>query len=164
MNKTEIQNLIKEVIERTTVPVKDIIISEDGSKTTWFSVEVGQPHFFLGRNGEGLFALNHLIKKIIESKLLVGKKEKESPEVESALSILVDINGFQKKRVENIHAVAHMMAERARYFKSNIEVDPMSAFDRRLVHEFLSEATDLKTESTGEGASRRVVIKYIGSL
>ena len=49
-----------------------------------------------------------------------------------------------KKRVDNVKAVAHMMSERARYFKSNIEVDPMSAFERRVVHEFLSNATDLK--------------------
>jgi spoIIIJ-associated protein len=56
------------------------------------------------------------------------------------------------------------MSERARYFKSNIEVDPMSAFERRIVHEFLSEANDLKTESVGFGPSRRVIIKYIGTL
>ena len=63
-----------------------------------------------------------------------------------------------------MQATAHMMAERARYFKSNIEVDPMSAFERRIIHEFLSDATDLKTESMGEGPQRRVVIKYIGSI
>jgi predicted RNA-binding protein Jag len=57
-----------------------------------------------------------------------------------------------------------MMSERARYFKSNIEVDPMSAFERRVIHEFLSEATDLKTESIGTGSSRRVVIKYTGNI
>ena len=66
--------------------------------------------------------------------------------------------------IENVRAIAHMMSERARYFKSNIEVDPMSSFDRRIVHEFLSDATDLKTESQGEGYSRRVVIKYVGSI
>ena len=57
-----------------------------------------------------------------------------------------------------------MMAERARYFKSSVEVDPMPAFERRIVHEFLSDAIDLKTESTGFGAKRRVVIKYVGAL
>ena len=63
-----------------------------------------------------------------------------------------------------MRAIAHMMAERARYFKSNIEVDPMSAFERRIVHEFLADATDLKTESEGYGPNRRVVIKYIGTI
>ena len=159
MNNTEIQNLIKEIIEKTTVPVREILISEDNSKTTWFSVEMDHSHLFVGRGGEGLFALNHLIKKIIESKTEIKEgEEKKIP------AILVDINGFQKKRIDSIHAIAHMMAERARYFKSNIEVDPMPAFERRIVHEFLSEAQDLKTESTGEGPYRRVVIKYLGNL
>jgi len=163
MDKQEIQNLIKELIEKTTIPVTTISISEDDKKTTWFSVEVREPHHFLGRGGEALFALNHLVKKIIETKNLtlppLLNKERDGER-----SILIDINGFQKKRIENIHAIAHMMAERARYFKSNIEVDPMPAFERRIVHEFLSEAQDLKTESTGEGLSRRVVIKYIGTI
>ena len=57
-----------------------------------------------------------------------------------------------------------MMSERARYFKSNMEVDPMSAFERRVVHEFLSESSDLKTESMGIGRDRRVVIKYVGAI
>jgi spoIIIJ-associated protein len=157
MNKNEIQNLIKELIEKTTVSVKEINITEDKGKMTWFSVEVSDPYFFISRGGEGLSALNHIVRRIIESK---------TPITEGAegLSILVDINGFQKKRIENIHAIAHMMAERARYFKSNIEIDPMSAFERRVVHEFLSNETDLKTESTGEGPSRRVVVKYIGTI
>lgn len=161
MTKSEITNLIKELIEKTTVPVSEISIVEDGiqskDKTTWFSVEVKEPHFFLGRNGEALSALNHLVRRIIESKIPVTESLAEA-------SILIDINGFQKKRVESIRAVAHMMAERARYFKSNIEVDPMSAFERRVVHEFLSDETDLKTESEGAGPSRRVVIKYIGTI
>ncbi len=90
--------------------------------------------------------------------------EEAESSTNSSNNVLIDINGFQKKRVENIRAVAHMMGERARYFKSNIEVDPMSAFERRVVHEFLSGATDLKTESVGFGPTRRVVIKYIGGI
>jgi spoIIIJ-associated protein len=157
MDKKEIQNLIKELIEKTTIDVKEININEDNGKTTWFSVEVDQPYFFINHGGEGLFALNHLVRRIVEFKTPMTE-DKENP------AILVDINGFQKRRIENIHAIAHMMAERARYFKLNMEVEPMPAFERRIVHEFLSNETDLKTESTGEGLSRRVVIKYVGVI
>ena len=160
MNKTEIQNLIKEVIEKTTVGVKSISILEDSPKSTWFTVEVNEPHFFISKDGEALFALNHLIRRIVESKMPPTDLSVQ----QTGLDFLIDINGFQKKRVDNVRAVAHMMAERARYFKSNIEVDQMSAFERKIVHEFLSEATDLKTESMGLGPSRRVVIKYLGSI
>ena len=156
MDKKEIQNLIKELIEKTTVEVSDVSLVEE-PKITYFGVEVKEPNLFLGRDGEGLYALNHIVRRIIENKI--------SPTSSTGdIQIMIDINGFQKKRMENLRAVAHMMAERARYFKSSVEVDPMPAFERRVVHEFLSEATDLKTESVGEGISRRVVIRYLGSI
>jgi predicted RNA-binding protein Jag len=173
MNKDEMQNLIKELIEKTTISVTKISTNEDkpaalsssGDKTVWFGVEVNQPHFFWDREGEALSAVNYLARRMIEAKnSKIAPKTDELTAQQSGLGILIDINGFQKKRIESIHATAHMMAERARYFKSNIEVDPMSAFERRIVHEFLSNETDLKTESQGEGPSRRVVIKYIGTI
>jgi len=160
MKKDEIQNLIKELIEKTTIKLNGISIVDDGPKNMWVSVEVNEPHFFIGREGEGLHALSHLVHRIIEV-----KTSHESDLVQQqGLGIIIDINGFQKKHIENIRAIAHMMSERARYFKSNIEVDPMSAFERRIVHEFLAESSDLKTESMGLGRDRRVVIKYVGTL
>jgi spoIIIJ-associated protein len=156
MKKTEIQNLIKDLIEKATVSVKEISLEEKDSKNIWVSVEVDNPYIFTGRGGEALSALNHIVRKIIETK--------NPPESEEFFSVLIDINGFQKKRIDNVKAIAHMMAERARYFKSSIEVEPMSAFERRIIHEFLAEAPDLSTESTGEGPTRHVVIKYTGNI
>lgn len=160
MEKKDIQNLIQELLEKILTPNGLIEISQDDkNKTTWFKVEVKEPHLFLNREGEALHSLNHLVRRIIETKI----KPQEGAEIPRN-DFLIDINGFQKKKIENIEAMVHMMAERARYFKSSVEIDPMSAFERRIVHEFLSEANDLKTESVGFGPSRRVVIKYTGSI
>jgi spoIIIJ-associated protein len=164
MEKKDIQNLIKELIEKTGVLTTKISVTEDGPNSTWFKVEVSEPHFFISHDGEALYALNHLIRRILETRTPKTDIGDSPMSVFGDNNILIDINGFQEKRVENIRAIAHMMGERARYFKSSIEVDPMSAFERRIVHEFLSTATDLKTESTGFGPSRRVVIKYIGTI
>ncbi len=155
MEKEKIQNLIKELVEKINVKVENISIVEEGPKNTWFKVEVAEPHLFTSKDGEALSALSHLVKRIVENNIA---PEDEGPE------FLIDINGFQQKRVDSVRAIAHMMAERARYFKSNIQVDPMSSFERRIVHEFLSNETDIKTESEGYGPTRRVVIKYIGSI
>jgi spoIIIJ-associated protein len=160
MKKEEIQNLIKDLVEKTTVGLEGIYITEEKPGNVWISVEVNEPHYFISHEGEGLQALNHLVHRIIEAK----NPEETASALRPGAGVLVDINGFQKKHVENIRAIAHMMSERARYFKSNIEVDPMTAFERRIIHEFLSDAKDLQTESIGAGRSRRVVIKYIGEL
>lgn len=172
MNADDTKKLIKEILEKMDIEVRNISVnneinfskSELRPKTTWFSVEVSHPHLFSDRGGEALSALNHLIKRIFENKLPRSSSPLSIEERHTEPSILIDINDYQKKKVENVHAIAHMMAERARYFKSNIETDPMPAFERRIIHEFLSDATDLKTESEGEGHSRRVIIKYIGSI
>jgi spoIIIJ-associated protein len=164
MKKEEIQNLIKELIEKTTVKINDISVVEESPKNIWVSVEVNEPHFFISREGEGLHALNHIVHRILESKFSPATDAGEEKNPPTGLGIIIDVNGFQKKHVDSVRAIAHMMSERARYFKSNIEVDPMSAFERRIVHEFLSDAPDLKTESMGFGRDRRVVIKYIGSI
>jgi len=165
MKKDEIQNLIKDLVEKLNIKLNGIEIVEDNPKNILFSLEVSEPHFFISRDAEGLHALNHLVHRILENKISPKSDAEGSPMSDlGRQQILIDVNGFQKKRIENIRAVAHMMSERARYFKSNIEVDPMSAFERRIVHEFLSDATDLKTESVGLGSSRRVVIKYVGEI
>jgi spoIIIJ-associated protein len=161
MDKTEIQNLIKELIGKTAIKLNSIEVIEDGPKNILVSVEVSEPHFFISRDGEGLHALNHLVHRMLEAK---NPHLASTEEVQRGPNLIIDINGFQKKHIESVRAIAHMMSERARYFKSNIEVDPMTAFERRIVHEFLSEATDLKTESAGMGPSRHVVIKYIGAI
>lgn len=159
MDIVNIQNLIKEIVEKLvadTVEIKECVLDEKlGGRC--FSVEIANAHPFLARDGEGLHALNHLVRRIIESK-------NQQPEEHKEIDIMVDINGFQKKRIDSLRSLVHMMAERARYFKSSVELEPMSAYERRIVHEFLSDAMDLKTESDGMGRNRHVVIKYTGGL
>jgi spoIIIJ-associated protein len=162
MDNKEIQNLIEEIINHTGLVLNSIVIDEkknkDNSNSVWFRVDISEPHVFVSRDGEALLALNHVVKRIIES------KNKDKDENIKRDDIIIDINNFQKSKIDNIHAIAHMMAERARYFKANMEIEPMSAFERRIVHEFLSDAEDLDTESDGTGPNRRVIIKYKGSL
>jgi spoIIIJ-associated protein len=56
-----------------------------------------------------------------------------------------------------------MMAERARSLQYDVELSPMSAYERLIVHTTLQDAPNVKTESQGEGRNRRVVIKYSAS-
>ena len=110
MDNAEIQNLIEKLIEKTGIKLKEISVTSDGPKNTWVSVTVGEPHFYLSGDGEGLHALNHLVHRIIEAKAIstkVGIGAEVGTESNSRSSIIIDINGFQKRRVENIRAVAH---------------------------------------------------------
>jgi spoIIIJ-associated protein len=156
MSNEEIKNLAREIIEKATIEVTEISLNEEKPGSVWVSVEVKEPNLLIGRDKEGLQALNHLLHRILDNRTEENER--------AGKAIVLDINGVQKKHVDSIRAIAHMMSERARYFKSNIEIDPMTAFERRIVHEFLSEAQDLETESIGIGRARRVVIKYKGEI
>lgn len=154
MNQDKIKEAIENIFKHTSCSItKCDFQDEDGM--LWCTIETPDSSFMIGRDGETLRSLNHLVQKIVEK----GKGEEEK-----GPSVFIDVNGYQKKRFENLKNIAHMMAERARYFKSNIEIDPMSAYERRIIHMFLEGAKDIKTESEGYGPNRRVVIKYIGNI
>lgn len=164
--KQEIISTIKFFLEKTISNIKSIdvlentTVSKNGNNTTiWFHVEVEDSRHFIRNEGEPIFAINYLAKRLIDK---MANTEGLLKEQDTVLDVLVDINGFQKKRIDNIKAIAHMMAERARYFKSSIEFDPMSSFERKIIHEFLAEEKDLRTESQGVGKNRKVVLKYLG--
>ena len=113
-----------------------------------YSIKTPDSHLLIGVRGANLFALAHLVKKIIAQK----DREKQ---------ITVDVNDYQRGALENLKNLAKIMGERARSFKTNMELEPMSSYERMLIHTYFQDAKDLKTESTGVGDKRRVVIKYI---
>ncbi len=116
------------------------------------NIESPEEHSLIGRENEKFEAFSHLIKR------MVAKKHGEE------MRVIVDINGMRARNDEQIKNKASMMAERARAFKMNVELDPMTSYERMLVHSHLEKEPNIKTESVGEGRERRLVIKFIQDL
>jgi spoIIIJ-associated protein len=149
-----IKRIIEDVLKTGNFPYEEITLhTPDFDDMVWFQIKSNQPHLLIGNQGETLTALNHLIKKIAD------KQKGEAP---VALDFFIDVNDFQKKKVDTIKTTAHMMAERARFFKSSVSVDPMTPFERKIMHGFLSKHSDIKTESEGMGPNRHIVIRFVG--
>jgi len=146
-----IKTTIENIFNHSGCTISSFDISEDGGML-WCAIETPDSRFMIGRDGETLRSLNHIVNKIVE---------KTSKDGEA--TIFVDVNGYQKKRFDNLKNIAHMMAERARFFKSSVEIDPMPPYERRIIHTFLEGQKDIRTESSGTGPNRRVVIKYMGN-
>ena len=149
---SEILECIKEFLGQMDVEasVEEGVIGD----STAFLVHTSDAGLLIGEDGANLYALNYLLRKIIERKL----------ESDDHSQFMIDVNDYQRRRFDELKDKARMGAQRVRYFKKEVTLEPMSAFERRIVHEFLSDATDLETESKGEGLSRRVVIKYTGTV
>jgi spoIIIJ-associated protein len=152
MENTTVEKIVHEFLTSTGfVPEEELSIKQDTTNPLWFSLHVKNGHMLIGHDGETLHALTYLLKRIIDNKF----------NEETAKAVTLDINDFYKKRVEQLKTTAHMLAERARFFKSSIDLDPMNPFERRIVHEYLQSYTDISTDSVGEGRNRHIVIKFV---
>jgi spoIIIJ-associated protein len=77
--------------------------------------------------------------------------------------VLVDANGYRARRAELLTRLAHKAADEAVEFGEEIELDTMSALDRRTVHMALAERGDIETRSEGEDPRRHIVVVPVGT-
>lgn len=92
-------------------------------------------------------ALDHLVN------LMVRKDTREL--------LIVDLNHYRKERERLIVDLARAAAHRAMVTKEDIELPPMNAYERRLVHVEIQSHPELRTESVGTGKARRTFIRRI---
>lgn len=152
MEKDEITERLKELLKKIGVDFTDVSVSDVAGQTV-FTVNTKDSGMLIGASGDTLSALNHLVKKMFES-----KEEKDNP-----FRYIIDVNGYHMKHIKNLETQAKMLAERARTFKYDVDMSPMSAYDRLIVHSSLQDIPEVKTESQGEGVLRHIVIKYVDS-
>lgn len=116
---------------------------------TLIKVDSSDSARLIGEGGENLRALNMVARRMVEH-----------AHGEEAASFLIDVNGYHEAQMERVRQNARMLAQRARLFKHDVELEPMSSYERLVVHELFAEDPEIKTESAGEGKFRRVVLKY----
>ncbi len=80
-------------------------------------------------------------------------------EDEEYAKVFVEINGYKKQKEEKLRKLANKMAFNAVKFRKPIRLEPMSAYERLIIHSELANRDDVETESIGEEPRRRVVIK-----
>lgn len=102
----------------------------------------------IGKHGKTLAALQH-IAMIYLNRLSDTK-----------LSVVVDAGEYREKRKRNLEQIVLQAIDRARVEKKRIVLDPMFAFERRLVHEIVKKYRDVKSYSVGVEPYRKVVIEY----
>lgn len=138
------------------------ISREEIAGQTVLSVHADDGRQLIGMHGDTVHAIDHLVKKIVEKQLVgsVADEPKEEGSERENIHFLVDVNDYRTKQIKDLQAKALMMAERARSFQYDVELSPMSAYERLIVHTTLADAPNVTTESQGEGRNRRVVIRY----
>lgn len=100
----------------------------------------------IGRRGETLQSLQFLVN------MLVSRHLRRWPQ------IVVDVGNYRQRRRESLEGLARRMAERVTQSGRSIMLEPMAAYERRIVHLALREDANVYTQSTGEGENRKIVI------
>jgi spoIIIJ-associated protein len=101
---------------------------------------------FIGRHGQTIDAVQHLAQRIV----LTGG--------ETGLRVLVDAGGYRARRAKALRAQADDAAEEALRTGRPIELDPMPALERRVVHEHLRDRGEVETYSEGTEPDRYLVV------
>lgn len=100
----------------------------------------------IGRRGETLSNLQYLLNTI------VSRHEKDGP------IYGIDIEGYRRRREQQLVDMAHEIAEEVRATGDVITLEPMPASERRIIHLTLAEEDGVRTESVGSGDHRQVEI------
>lgn len=132
-----------------------------------FAITKEQVNYEIKRNENQI----NLVIKGDEMKHLIGYKGKTIEAFQSLLNsmlqredeeyakVFVEINDYKKKKEEKLRKLANKMAANCVKFRRPIRLEPMSAYERLIIHRELADRTDVETESIGEEPKRRVVIK-----
>jgi spoIIIJ-associated protein len=101
----------------------------------------------IGRHGQTIDAIQYLANAII----FRGRYDERKP-------VIVDAAGYRDRRQATLDALALRMAEQASATGQRVELEPMTAVERKIVHEKLKDDPEVETESEGTEPNRYVVI------
>jgi spoIIIJ-associated protein len=73
--------------------------------------------------------------------------------------LIVDVEDYKQRRYQSLRTLAHNIAEQVRANGTSFNLEPMPAYERRIIHLTLADNPDISTQSIGEGEARRVVVE-----
>ena len=93
--------------------------------------------------------------------IFVGYNAKSNKEVESRVLLRLDIENYKAKREKTLEDLARRTAETVMRTGKTITLEPMQAYERKIIHSALQDNKKINTDSTGVEPRRRVVISLI---
>ncbi|MBE6598121.1 MAG: KH domain-containing protein [Ruminococcaceae bacterium] len=110
----------------------------------------------IGHHGETLDAIQYLVN------LSAVRKSRKANGHGDYVKIVVDVENYRSKREETLRTLARRMAARAVKNKRNVFLEPMNAYERRIIHSELQNFENVSTHSVGTDKNRKIIITYEG--
>lgn len=102
--------------------------------------------FLIGYRGETLYAMQNILSAI------AGK------EIQNKVRVILDIQGYKEKREKTLEDLAEKVAKTVIKTKKSVKLEPMQAYERKIIHSKLQQNDKVETTSIGEEPNRRIVI------
>lgn len=149
IEKNEVISFIKEKLQKLLKDmgyiVKIEIFYKDNIPT--YRIYSDNDSLLIGKNGKNLKALQIIITQIINK------------EINQSIKFTLDVNNYQEKKERNLIRLAKNIAREVSQSKVEVKLDSMNSYERRIIHNALSNNRQVYTESIGEEPNRCVIIK-----
>lgn len=142
--KKDVEKFIKEFIEKINKNIQYNIKIEDN--TIFINMNGEYCATLIGYRGDTLNALQSIVSSVANKK------------VKTRIKTILDIENYREKRVKILEELAEKVSKTVLRTGKNITLEPMSAYERKIIHTKLQENSRIETYSIGEGENRRIVI------
>ena len=127
----------------------EVIIHDDGDGEALITITGDGASALIGHHGDTLEAFQYLVN------LAANKKDDEDRQY---TRISIDIENYREKREETLRRLAAKMAAKVKKSGKNIALEPMNAYERRIIHAEIQKIEGVSTNSVGAEGNRRVII------
>lgn len=119
---------------------------EESEENTKINVITSNTYAVIGHRGEILDSLQVLAGAVAN----IGREEYKR--------VVVDCENYREKREETLKRLANKLAEKAVRFGRKVSIEPMTPYERRIIHAALADSTEVKTASEGKEPNRYIVV------
>ena len=142
--KENIEKFLKDFMRNLPEDTKyEITTEESGLKVSLTNDNLG---YLIGYRGETLYALQNIMTAI------AGKG------IEQKVRVILDIEGYKAKREKTLEDLAEKVAKTVIRTKKPIKLEPMQAYERKIIHSKLQQNSRVETTSVGEEPHRRIIV------
>ena len=139
---------VKKFMEEIKTELPENTTYEIQKNKTGLNVDISNKNlgFLIGYRGETLYAFQNILSAI------AGKG------IDKKVRVILDIEGYKAKREKTLEELAEKVAKTVIKTRKSIKLEPMQAYERKIIHSKLQQNPKVKTESIGEEPNRRIVI------
>lgn len=142
--RNNIDNFLKEFLEKVQKDANySLEISKMGLNVNISDKNLG---FLIGYRGETLYAFQNILSSVANKGL------------ENRVRVILDIEGYKEKREKSLEDLAEKLAKTVVKTRKSITLEPMQAYERKIIHSKLQNSDKVETRSIGEEPRRKVVI------